>query len=275
MYQHKRKRKAFKTMGSNVCGDARRLRMKGGVKDESWLSPTMEPVKSVERKGVSNEWLLRSPMMSGIAVDQSGMREPVTSDRTMKEFYGVVHDHKKKWKSVYSGYIHVEKEVKAQMGKIRRTPWSGETVKDWSNQSLLARIEMRADVVLWRSGLAVSLHMARQLCVHGHVEHVPATSVSKRAEASGVVDRGELAVTKLKHPSMRLTPGDMICIKKDQWEKSLPMVKQYWSDAQRVIPPYRRPDFRLGTVVLVRAPRDGEAALPKNMAASLVSLMRR
>lgn len=257
MYKHKRRRKAYKTRGSNVSGDARRLRLKGGVGDSSWQSPARQPLKSTETKAVSNDWLLRSPSMSGMPVDPLSMETPVTSDRTVKQYFGTARDHRKKWNWAYSKHVQVEKHVLSQMSKLRSMARvAGE--KD-RQPSLLAKIETRSDVILWRSGLAASMLMARQMCRHGHVQ--------RQAKDGGAA--------VVKHPSQSVSPGDTLCIDKVYWEKTIPAMVQYWKDVERSTPRYLVTDLKLGCVVLTRVPHDGEAVLPLNMTASVVPRLRK
>lgn len=258
-YRHSHKRKERLAMGSNLTRDGRRTRRHSRV----WATRERDPIRSTQTKHATNLSLLRTPMATALPIrtgerSQDRMHRAETrSELRVKEDYRVRRTQRQKWAAMYSNRLNVTAHVEAQWKRRQSKPaMSLETM-----ESLLTRLELRADVVLWRSGLTASLNMARQRIRHGHVTRTP----GKRPDERLV----------LRHPGMQRTTNDVRNIHAAQYERRRPSRALHWSTVQRGIPANRRPDWEKGAVLVLRRPRSGDVVLPARASASVVSLFRR
>jgi ribosomal protein S4 len=165
----------------------------------------------------------------------------------------VVHRQKSNFKTLYSG---VKKSTwKALLAKQETRSASGNP----SGRSVLAPLESRVDLVLWRSGRVRSRGMARH-CIHqGHVS---------LKSADGLRDR------VVRQPGLCLKPLDVL-VRSDSRRKTRGgRLLAYWEkmEVSRPVPRYVLVDYALGRVCFQGSPLDGEVYRPVGMKRTIASL---
>jgi ribosomal protein S4 len=247
---HHRKRKRRAKRGSNRSLDARLARSVVGPSPKwSELSPEMG---RMSQKRVGNMWLVSPRTM--VSPDSAGEG----TSMHVKARYGRTRLHRAKRRAMYGR----RRSLRVRRGVVSRL---GSRTSSLQSQlgtlSLLTPVEMRLDVILWRSGLVVSLNMAHQWVQHQHV--------------SVVTETGPL--TSKVHSSLQMRPGWKLQVEPSFWAKQRKRRDTYWSHGmtERGIPGYIMVDLPRATVTVLRRPRDDEVRVTETSTRSLRSLRQR
>lgn len=157
----------------------------------------------------------------------------------------------------YGGRCHPDRRLRASVKNYVAGIDAKKGEGEESRPSMLAPMEQRLDVMLWRSGLVVSMAMAHQQCRHGHVQ---------------VTFPGDRPAI-LRSSGIRRVPGTKVQRLPTVWSRRLPMVEAHWNapDQHRQVPAYLAVDWSTGSAVLTRLPRDGEVLAPMYAMISLAS----
>jgi ribosomal protein S4 len=206
---------------------------------------------TIHMEGISNEALL------GKTRDLTGSDASMPqTKRRIKAFYKMEQVRSAKLKTMYHRV-----STPTRKKTIRR-----DMIKSTGSMSMVATLEQRVDVLLFRAGLTRSLAQAHARCVQGHVRR-------KRADES--------TYRVWKHPSAILPVGGSLQRDETMWVSRSARIQGLRSqgetqgpDHDRRVPPYREVDYERGALVRLHRPQDGEVIYPANSGMTLKSVRR-
>ena len=283
------------TRGSRGSG---RRSPRGGL---SWRTVRDVPVLN-ERRWVSStslrgsEWRTveeSSPHSHETSSSLSSSSSPVhghdeikKDEQRLKDNYAIQRRQRLVLHRRYGGYVspsrilssRLRSSVSSDGRRLTTTRTQDDGTVTSAMLSVLAPMERRLDVVLWRSGLTVTPSMAHQQCTHGHV----------RVRLPGATE-----FFVVKHPGYARPVGSVVQLDPKRWATRSRRVTNHWTSRstlgtgessegegasssvpRRTIPSYLHTDFRTGTVVFSRLPLNGEVRVPHGASLSLSSMRR-
>jgi len=194
---------------------------------------------------------IKDGMALALAGDESKANESRVKDRylmneiqveTRKQIYGLKRrssSHQRVKQKIRSYSVHGKREY-----------------------SLLSPLEQMLAVVIWRSGLAVSLNMARQSVRHGHV----------------YVRFPEQEAFQCKTPWIRRKPGTRVELHPSYHRYALGRRQErsglHLGEEHRRLPQYRQVDWKKGRIVFIELPKDGEVPVHVTANRSLIPRMK-